>query len=603
MSTKQMLRRLYEVWKPFRWLALVALALIILTEALALVGPYLYGRLIDSMVERAEMHEVFKIIGFIFAITVTNYIVIEFLTNKIQFKHIQIPLQRQISTLSLKILMQFSIGQHLNENSGIKHSTITRGESALNSLFALTVYNLIPTFLQSTVTTIFLFLLSPIIGAIVLSGLLIYVSAAILVNRHFKKPLKKHYEMGRDNDKLQHEILRNIPLIKINSREKLTAEEFRKDHYEYTEYSKDMWMKYMKIAYSRDLIVIITRVLVMLVGAYLVYQGTYTVGFLMIIFSWSAMAFERINWIAKQQRDFLENWTRAKEYFKMLGTEPDVPVSQNSIKLNRIKGAIEVRDLWFKYPVHESEGNKNKEEKKMAKPENGFVLKGIDLRIEPGEVIAIVGPSGAGKSTLTSLLIRAYDPSQGKILIDGHDLKDLGLKEYREALGIVPQDVHLFDKSLRYNILIGMNGYAKDVTEKEIDEIARLSCIDQFKHRLTKGYDTLIGERGVKLSGGERQRVAIARALMKKPQALIFDEATSNLDTENEALIRDSIRQASRGKTSIIIAHRFSTVKVADRIIVMDQGQIVGQGTHDELISSCDVYHRLIENQTVMLGG
>jgi len=601
MGANEMLKRLYEVWKPFRWLALAALALNILTEGLALVGPYLYGRLIDSMVERADMTEIFKVIGLIFAITVANYIVIEFIASTIKFKHIQIPLKRRISALSLDALMRFSIGQHLNENSGVKHSTITRGESALDSLFGVMVYNLIPTLLEATVTTIFLFILSPIIGAIVLSGLLIYVGTAMLVNRHFKKPLKEYYEKGRDNDKLQHEILRNIPLIKINSREKLSSEEFLKDHYEYTEYSKNMWMKYVKISYSRDLIVIFTRIAVMLVGAYLVHRGDYGVGFLLVIFSWSAMAFDRINWIAKQQREFLENWTRAKEYFRMISIKPEVTVRENPIKLNKIRGAIDVQDLWFSYPSCESDEEVGDGEK-LPETENRPVLKGVDLRINPGEAVAIVGPSGAGKSTLISLLIRAYDPEKGKIMIDGHDLRDVDLKGYREALGIVPQDVHLFDKSLRYNILVGMNGYAKDVTEKEIDEIARLSCIDQFRHRLSDGYDTLIGERGVKLSGGERQRVAIARALMKKPQALIFDEATSNLDTENETLIRESIKRASRGKTTIIIAHRFSTVQAADRIIVMDQGRVVGQGTHNELFENCGVYRRLVENQTVMIG-
>lgn len=201
---------------------------------------------------------------------------------------------------------------------------------------------------------------------------------------------------------------------------------------------------------------------------------------------------------------------------------------------------------------------------------------------------------------MIQLLIRAYDPEKGKIMIDGHDLKDLSLNEYRQKLGIVPQDVALFDNTLRYNILFGAN---KEVSNKELKKAVEMARVDEFLGGMENGLDTVIGERGIKLSGGERQRVGIARALVKNPSILIFDEATSSLDVENEAIIRESIEKASKGRTTIIIAHRLSTIKDADKIIVMEKGRIVGQGTHEELLKSNETYRNMIKIQTVIVGG
>jgi ATP-binding cassette subfamily B protein len=217
--------------------------------------------------------------------------------------------------------------------------------------------------------------------------------------------------------------------------------------------------------------------------------------------------------------------------------------------------------------------------------------------IEPGQTVAFVGESGAGKSTIVKAIVRAQDPAEGQIIIDGNDLRVLDLKHYRKSIGIVDQDVSLFDQTLRYNITYGVKDGSTAITDRELSAVAEASRIDRFFDRLEKGFDTLIGERGVKLSGGERQRVGIARALVKNPDILIFDEATSNLDSENEEMIRESIESASRGRTTIIIAHRFSTIKKVDKVFVFDKGKLVGEGTHAELTLSCEQYQRLVKNQ------
>jgi len=191
---------------------------------------------------------------------------------------------------------------------------------------------------------------------------------------------------------------------------------------------------------------------------------------------------------------------------------------------------------------------------------------------------------------------------RGKILIDGVELKKLDLKQYRRNLGVVPQDVGVFDRTLRENIIFGVEDIGEEIAESRLNDVCSLSCIDRFEHRLEHGFDTMIGEKGIKLSGGERQRLGIARALIKNPAILIFDEATSNLDTENEKLIHEAIDKISKGRTTIIIAHRLSTIKNADKIFVMDKGEIIGEGSHNDLMENCKIYQKLVSHQTVTIG-
>jgi ATP-binding cassette subfamily B protein len=284
----------------------------------------------------------------------------------------------------------------------------------------------------------------------------------------------------------------------------------------------------------------------------------------------------------------------------MLSIEPDVKVIDNPVRPEKYFGRIEFKKVTFKYrgrDVKKSEDDEEDEEKKNLPPVLEPALSEVSFVIEAGQTVAFVGESGAGKSTLINALIRAQDPESGQITVDGNDLRVLDLKHFRESIGLVNQDVALFDQTLVYNITYGLNGRSSQVTYLELREVAEASRIDRFYDRLEKGFDTIIGERGVKLSGGERQRVGIARALIKKPDILIFDEATSNLDADNEAMIRESIEGASRGRTTIIIAHRFSTIRNVDKVFVFDKGRLVGQGSHDELNATCEQYQRLVRNQ------
>ena len=229
----------------------------------------------------------------------------------------------------------------------------------------------------------------------------------------------------------------------------------------------------------------------------------------------------------------------------------------------QVAGAIAVRDLSFTYPG-------------STRP----VLENIDIEVNPGEIVALVGASGSGKTTLCNLIARFYDPSEGVIELDGRDLRDIGVESYRRLLGIVEQDIFLFDGTVAENIGYARPGAAMAV----IEEVAHLAHAHEFICELDEGYDTIIGERGVKLSGGQRQRIAIARALLADPRILILDEATSSLDTESERLIQAGLDTLMRDRTSFVIAHRLSTITHADQIVVLEHGRVVERGTHAELM-------------------
>lgn len=585
----QFFKKIKEIYRPFLGVIFIIFLIMIIQEALSLISPYIYGKIIDGILQGQEFEEVLKLCLLSLAILLSNNIVINYIREKIEIQKFEFDVPRKVAENTLKKVFEFSIGQHENQNSGIKKSIIDRGQSALIELANILLYQILPAFLQITVTVVALFFLAPTLGLIILIGIIIFLFISFYTNYALREELGKVRDMWVDSDKRQSEFLRNISLIKVNAKEEKIIKEYDEKLFSIASSEKALWMKFIKYSQIRNIVSDVSRILALIVGIYLVYQGMYTPGFLVIILSWSNNAFDRIWYLSRTQRRLTKLYAELKKYFALMDTVPDIKEISNPIIVKDFKGKIEYNNLFFKYPKREIDSEIKEQ----------VILKNINLSIESGQRIAIVGSSGAGKSTLIQLLIRAYDPQKGKILIDGHDLKQLSLSEYRKSIGIVPQDIILFDDTLRYNILFGIN---EKVSEEKIKEVIKMSRVDEFFGKMEKGLDTIIGERGVKLSGGERQRVGIARALIKNPSILIFDEATSSLDVENESLIKESIAKASKGRTTIIIAHRLSTIKDADKIVVLEKGGIVGQGKHKDLLKTCEAYQKMINIQTIIVG-
>ncbi len=269
----------------------------------------------------------------------------------------------------------------------------------------------------------------------------------------------------------------------------------------------------------------------------------------------------------------------AARIWEVLDTEPHIRNAPNAVTLNGISGHLKLEDVRFAYGEKGDEG--------------ADVLHGISLELKPGQMIALAGESGSGKSTIAALVPRLYDPSSGRVTIDGHDLRDVTLESLRSNIGAVPQETTLFHGSIRDNIAYGR----PDATFEEIVEAAKKANADEFIRAQPKGYDTPIGERGNKLSGGQRQRLAIARALLRNPKVLILDEATASLDSKTEAAVQDALNTLMAGRTTLVIAHRFSTIQNADRIYVLDKGRVIECGKHQELLDKRGVYFNLYQAQ------
>ncbi len=318
-------------------------------------------------------------------------------------------------------------------------------------------------------------------------------------------------------------------------------------------------------------------VVVLWVGSRLVLSGELTAGDLIAFVLYTFVVAGSIGGMSELYGQFNQAIGATRRVFELLDTDPEIKDAETAEPLEQVRGHVQLIDVHFSYP----------DERNLP------VLAGVSIDARAGEIIALVGPSGAGKSTLINLIPRFYDATQGALLVDGRDVKGVKLADLRRAIGMVPQETILFGGTIRENIAYGK----LDASAEEIEAAARAAHAHEFIRDFPDGYDTLVGEKGVKLSGGQRQRIAIARALLKDPAILILDEATSSLDSESERLVQEALDVLMQGRTTFVIAHRLSTVRRATRIVVLDAGRIVEEGAHEELIERGGLYKQLYDLQ------
>ena len=367
-----------------------------------------------------------------------------------------------------------------------------------------------------------------------------------------------------------------IRVVKAFTREKHEVDRFEKQTHQVFEgemSAAKLWTLYQPIM---TFLTYIGTVLIWLIGGRQILNGDLTIGEITLFMTYMTQFLQPVRTLAQMNRRFLRAATSAERVFEILDTPPSVSSRKDAVDLPDMRGRVEFRDVFFSY-----DGEKN-------------AISGISFTTEPGEMIGLVGHSGAGKSTLINLVTRFYDPNEGDILIDGHDSRDIELKSLRGQIGVVLQEPFLFEGSVADNI-----GYGKpEATRQEIVAAAKAANAHDFIVKFPDGYDTTVGERGVRVSGGERQRISIARAILKNPRILILDEATSSVDTETESRIQEALGRLIQGRTVFAIAHRLSTLKHSHRLVVLKEGQIDEIGTHEELIAEGGTYANLCEKQT-----
>ncbi len=393
-----------------------------------------------------------------------------------------------------------------------------------------------------------------------------------------RKQTTKLQSKFADITSVLHETISGIKIVKAFGMEDYENKRFMNE-------TRSFFKLVLRIALVRNASSPLTEFLSVVVGAFIIYYGGLQVigeqtlsasqflGFLFAIFQ----LMPPIKELSSVNNRIQEASAAADRIFEILDTHPSIIDSENAKELSSFNESLEFRNVSFKYDDSED-----------------FVLKNISFKAKKGEIIAFVGPSGGGKSTLVDLIPRFYDPNSGSILIDGTDIRNFTLKSHRARMGIVTQETFLFNTTIRENIAYGIS----DCPEEKIIQAAKTANAHNFIIEMPNGYNTIIGERGIKLSGGQRQRITIARALLKNPEIMIFDEATSALDNESEILVQEAIERLMKNRTTFVIAHRLSTIRYATKILVIDKGEIVQSGTHDELIlQEGKLYKKLYEMQ------
>jgi ABC-type multidrug transport system fused ATPase/permease subunit len=403
----------------------------------------------------------------------------------------------------------------------------------------------------------------------------------VWMTRMFQKRIGVSYRQMRrrlaDMNSILSDTIGGIRVVQIFGQEEFEAEKFRAKGREFasagnaTQSMQALYMPSVALAFGAG------QVIVWLYGGREVLHGRLSAGALVMYSGYVSQFYAPVQTLANSANLFANTSASAERIYEILDTQPDIRSQEEPKAMPEMQGSIDLVDVSFGYDSSENS------------------IEHLNLHIEPGQMVGLVGPSGSGKSTLVSLITRFYDVKDGAVKIDGHDVREVDLKDLRSNISVVPQEAYLFHGTIRDNIAYGR----PDADFADVMEAARGANAHDFIMRLSDGYDTHVGERGTKLSGGERQRISIARAILDDPKILILDEATSAVDTESEVAIQTALDRLMMGRTTLAIAHRLSTVKNADKLVVMEQGRIVEEGTHDELITLEDgLYKRLVEMQT-----
>src|SRR6202142_80046 len=483
---------------------------------------------------------------------------------------------RRLAFRTFVHMHELSLRFHLERQTGGLTRVLGRGRNAIETIVRMVILQLSPTIIE----------LALIVGVLMWKFdwryvLAIMITVAIYMTYTYHATewrigiRRRMNESDTDANVKAIDSLLNYETVKYFSAEQREAERYDKSMARYEEASTRAYTSLAVLNAGQAVIFTFGLAAAMVMCAYEIQAGTKTVGDFVLVNAMMIQLYQPLNFMGMVYREIKQAVTDIELMFSILAREPEIKDVPGAAPLKVTSGPIRFENVRFAY-----------------EPERR-ILKGISFEVPAGKTVAVVGPSGAGKSTISRLLFRFYDLAGGRILIDGQDIARVTQASLRQAIGMVPQDTVLFNDTIRYNIRYGR----WEASNNEVEEAARLAQIDGLIRLAPKGYETEVGERGLKLSGGEKQRVAIARTILKAPPILVLDEATSALDSHTEKEIQDALERVSKGRTTLVIAHRLSTIVGADEIIVLDQGEIVERGRHSTLLAANGLYASMWNRQ------
>ncbi|WP_300588853.1 ABC transporter ATP-binding protein/permease [Marivita sp.] len=554
----------------------IALVSLVLAKIVNMLAPLLFGKAVDALSGQAS-DLVLGGVGLTLAYGVARLMNVGFqqLRDGV-FARVG---QRALRSLALETfthIHRLSMRYHITRKTGGLSRIIERGVKGVDFLLRFMLFSVGPLILELLlICLVLLWLLDIRYMLVVLFTIAIYVWFTFKVTEWRVRLRREMNQQDTDANQKAIDSLLNFETVKYFGAEAREAARYDKSMEAYEGAAIKTATSLAFLNFGQSLIITAGLVAVMVMAALGVQAGTITVGDFVMVNAYMIQITMPLNFLGTVYREIRQALVDMGEMFDLLEQPQEVSDKPGAPDVQVSKGAVQFDNVKFGYDP--------------ARP----ILKGVSLHVRSGENVALVGPSGSGKSTIGRLLFRFYDVTDGAVRIDGQDVRDVTQTSLHDAIGVVPQDTVLFNDTIRYNIAYGRAG----ATEDDIIAAARAAQIHDFILSLPEGYDTMVGERGLKLSGGEKQRVGIARTLLKNPPILILDEATSALDSETEASIQGALKVASEGRTVITIAHRLSTIADADRIVVLENGQVVEEGTHDSLLASHGRYASLWNRQ------
>ena len=558
-----------------KWRVIIALVSLVMAKLVAVATPMIMGAAVDNLSGDGGPSQILMLgaIGLTVAYGLSRILESAFQQLRdIVFAKVGQRALRKVGLETFQHIHNMSLRYHLSRQTGGLSRVMERGVKGVSFLLRFLLFSIGPLALQLILISIALATLFNVryLGVIALA-VVAYVLFTAVVTEWRVKIRKVMNDQDKDANQKAIDSLLNFETVKYFGAEMREAGRYdaAMEGYEAAAIKTSYSLGFINIGQS--LIINTAMVAVMIMSAQDVAAGRASVGGFVAVNAYIMQVMMPLNFLGFVYREIRQALVDMSEMFSLLERPPEVEDKDAATALEVTGGCIEFRDIQFSYDAERP------------------ILKGVSLKVEPGQTWAIVGPSGSGKSTLGRLLFRFYDVNDGALLIDDQDIRDITQRSLHEAIGVVPQDTVLFNDTIYYNIAYGRTGATPD----QVKTAAKAAQIHDFVESLPMGYETTVGERGLKLSGGEKQRVGIARTLLKDPPILLLDEATSALDSETEYDIQDSLIQMGRGRTVLTIAHRLSTVVHADRIVVLEKGQIVEQGRHDELMLKAGRYAHL----------